>query len=495
MYRKLFVTILILSVPMLAISGVRSLFANIAGQGETGSITVQIIAYYCQVDSPLLCNLTKSASGSLIDSNGMILTTYQLVSDTQGYADDFEIRIKSDTTFVYRASRIEVWPEIDSTLLKIYYDVNAQRLVNQDATWIDPALKLPIAPSTNVLSQLYNTTWLSNTQRVWMETLQLAATNEVDTTGFEVTATIHTLDRIDKPLAFLVYIFDKTKRPSTESETDTVSYKPRDPIPTIYQPKYFADVQTLVVMSNSVESLENLQFRFLVWDVEEQRVLWRDNQWYEVVVDGTLPLVSTDPITPNFDSPSTEFSKNCSDNMKFINDDQGGFCMDIYEVTNAEYRQCVESGSERCERPNLSDKELSTKYGNDEFKEHPVVWVSWEQAARFCQIHSKQLPSAEQWDKAAETLILPIEQQNIKREDTAIKGSNENDVSALGVYDLAGNVREWTLDHYQAPGVPQPSSNIIIKGKSYQDNSDAPKSQDPSDIEPDIGFRCVALPK
>ena len=62
------------------------------------------------------------------------------------------------------------------------------------------------------------------------------------------------------------------------------------------------------------------------------------------------------------------------------------FYIDKTEVTNAQYRQCVEAGS--CWFPHNTEW-----YDNLNYANHPVVWVDWYQADAYCKWAGRRLPT------------------------------------------------------------------------------------------------------
>jgi len=76
----------------------------------------------------------------------------------------------------------------------------------------------------------------------------------------------------------------------------------------------------------------------------------------------------------------------------------------------------------------------------------PVTGVSWYEAAAYAAFAHKQLPTVFHWAVMADTsrseFLLPL--SNFSRKSTSAIGSLPG-LSTFGVYDLAGNAREWTL--------------------------------------------------
>ena len=124
--------------------------------------------------------------------------------------------------------------------------------------------------------------------------------------------------------------------------------------------------------------------------------------------------------------------------------------------------------------------------------EHPVVFVSWDQAVKLCDWLSKvtgkewRLPTNTEWEAAAGTSTYPwgdyfppkLDDGNYAiladgKEDpkrvgvdgifgTAPVGSFK--ANALGFYDLGGNVAEWMLDGFDAK---DPKSNRVLRGGDW----------------------------
>jgi formylglycine-generating enzyme required for sulfatase activity len=72
------------------------------------------------------------------------------------------------------------------------------------------------------------------------------------------------------------------------------------------------------------------------------------------------------------------------------------FSIDKYEVTNRQYRLCVQAGA--CSPP-LEPAIVPSYQELDE--DLPVVWVTAYQAAAFCRWIGRRLPTEEEWERAA----------------------------------------------------------------------------------------------
>ena len=178
--------------------------------------------------------------------------------------------------------------------------------------------------------------------------------------------------------------------------------------------------------------------------------------------------------------PTTATILDCPSGMVFIAD--GDFCIDVYEVTNERYRHCVITlnGDKDETKTKLSCERF---YGNSEFDHYPVVWVNWQQADAYCKFFDKRLPTADEWDRAA-NYPWPSHDEITKYSGPEEVGSI-GDVSPDDVHDLAGNVREWVSD-------TDAQERRIIKGKSFfSTNQDRPSDSENS-ADGTIGFRCAS---
>jgi formylglycine-generating enzyme required for sulfatase activity len=126
------------------------------------------------------------------------------------------------------------------------------------------------------------------------------------------------------------------------------------------------------------------------------------------------------------------------------------FYMDTYEVTMKEYQAFQQATG----HPALPAE--VTPYAPGE--NHPVVGVSWDDAATYCRWAEKQLPTEAQWEKAARgtdgrTYPWGSEQPHkrlaqYEAQGATPVGSFDGGKSPYGIHDLAGNVWEWVRDWY-----------------------------------------------
>lgn len=140
------------------------------------------------------------------------------------------------------------------------------------------------------------------------------------------------------------------------------------------------------------------------------------------------------------------------------------FYIDVYEVTNKRYQDCVNAGM--CQPPvTMSSETRSSYFGNPKYDNYPVIYVSWNMSKTYCEWRSAGLPTEAQWEKAARGIderkypwgserpdcskvnFLDLSTGNCVGDTTAV-GSYENGKSPYGVYDMGGNVWEWIADWY-----------------------------------------------
>ena len=156
----------------------------------------------------------------------------------------------------------------------------------------------------------------------------------------------------------------------------------------------------------------------------------------------------------------------------------------------------------------------------------PVQGITWEKAQYFCKILGGELPTEAQWEFAGRaganegTLwtsddVMSVNKYAVFAENSMKLGKQDtaygpHDVAtktpnSLGLYDMSGNVAEWTLDNYFAitfkiedsnPTGSYLGTNKVLKGGSWKDkakklNMTARDDEDPRYWADYIGFRCA----
>ncbi|XP_028302366.1 formylglycine-generating enzyme [Gouania willdenowi] len=244
------------------------------------------------------------------------------------------------------------------------------------------------------------------------------------------------------------------------------------------------------------------------------------------------------------------------------------FYMDVQEVTNQQFEGFVNATGYRTEAETFGDSfvfegSLSEAVKNEitqavaaapwwlpvkgaswrhpegpdsnitERMDHPVLHVSWADAVAFCTWVNKRLPTEAEWELACRgglkdrlypwgNKLKPKEQHyaNLWQGDFPTHNSAEDGfiqtspvrsfpANGFGLYDMVGNVWEWTSDWWTVyhtteqqhnPKGPLSGTDKVKKGGSYMCHKSycyryrcAARSQNtPDSSASNLGFRCVS---
>jgi formylglycine-generating enzyme len=160
----------------------------------------------------------------------------------------------------------------------------------------------------------------------------------------------------------------------------------------------------------------------------------------------------------------------------------GDFRMDRYEVTNARFSEFVDGHAE------WSRTQIPPQLHNGHYLEHwkdgklplakanhPVSYVTWHAAQAFCLSAGGRLPTEAEWEYAAragrdQEFPWGDEPPSVQRanysvsrvDDTTPVGSYAP--NSYGLYDVAGNVWEFTLDAWKSGYSGDPQTDPLVGG-------------------------------
>ncbi len=167
------------------------------------------------------------------------------------------------------------------------------------------------------------------------------------------------------------------------------------------------------------------------------------------------------------------------------------------------------------------DYDEGTFTAKAEYGNHPMTMVSWFGAWRYCDFYDWRLPTEAEWEKAARGTdnrpypwghTLALNQANFRsshdlfeRLFTSAGGTTpvgfyngqtyqeyvtQDARSPYGLYDMAGNVWQWTGD------VREGTHYRNLRGGSHTNYAYnlriwAHNNADPTHVSPNVGFRCA----
>ena len=207
------------------------------------------------------------------------------------------------------------------------------------------------------------------------------------------------------------------------------------------------------------------------------------------------------------------------------------FYMDVYEVTNAQYKEFVDSN------PQWGKDQIPSRYHDGNYLkhwtgnsygrgDHPVVYVSWYGAMAYAEWAGKRLPTEAEWERAARGGLLGKKYPWGNLLDSSKANYRGGGTTAVGrylpnkygLYDVVGNVWEWCLDAYDedfykgsprrnpivgADSIVQAASRFttvkssrVLRGGAWSNSRSALRVADRRSLNPvradnSSGFRCA----
>jgi formylglycine-generating enzyme required for sulfatase activity len=196
------------------------------------------------------------------------------------------------------------------------------------------------------------------------------------------------------------------------------------------------------------------------------------------------------------------------------------FTMDAWEVTNGEYAQFVAAPASKVEPP----FHWGGRTPPADKARLPVYNVTWYDAAKYCAAQGGRLPTEAEWEYAARggvadrdypwgndyadtAAVGPPVARARSGASTGPKPVGSYAPNAFSLFDMSGNVWEWTADWYdlmyyaespvQSPTGPASGRYKVIRGGSWADTETRLGTvyyrnfTAPDTAQPTIAFRCV----
>jgi formylglycine-generating enzyme required for sulfatase activity len=194
------------------------------------------------------------------------------------------------------------------------------------------------------------------------------------------------------------------------------------------------------------------------------------------------------------------FSEGNSEELPVHNVCISAFKMDVHEVTNAEYKECVDAGI--CSAPgDAVSTTRSSYYGDPTYDDYPIIYIDWNDAVYYCSWAGKRLPTEAEWEYAArgghagyrfprgDTISCTSANYSSSTSYSFDTEGSDGDcvgdttevesyaANSYGLYDMTGNVWEWVSDWYDSgyysvsstndPQGPISGTKRVLRGGSF----------------------------
>jgi sulfatase modifying factor 1 len=185
------------------------------------------------------------------------------------------------------------------------------------------------------------------------------------------------------------------------------------------------------------------------------------------------------------------------------------FQLDAHEVTNAQYQMFTDK----------THRAAPYHWVGGHHPENaailPVFNVTWDDAHGYCQWAGGRLPTEAEWEYAARAGKAEMDFPWGNQADAKLARFNvptgpgpvaKFPANAFGLFDMAGNVSEWTNDWFEgsyyekSPGAdpkgPETGEYKVIRGGAWSDSARRitvffRNWVRPNQRTPNIGFRCA----
>ena len=280
------------------------------------------------------------------------------------------------------------------------------------------------------------------------------------------------------------------------------------------------------------------QFKVCPGDSEKfQKQVCRDGKWVD---EGSCIAGSAAVQAGSFQMGcNKDFEGNCPEDTVPLHEVAlSAYSMDKFEVPVELFELCMAENvctNDDPEKPHYRTSSESDKcnIGNPERLNHPANCVTWYGADAYCKWLGKRLPTEAEWENAAKSgkvqiypwgntpaascdnTVMKGEANGCGSNVTSPIGSKAAGVSEQGIFDLSGNVAEYTSDWYdkkfystgeasendtQGPAEPERDKYKVIRGGSYIYGENHTRasfrgSAKLDDMAIDFGFRCVSSQK
>ena len=237
-----------------------------------------------------------------------------------------------------------------------------------------------------------------------------------------------------------------------------------------------------------------------------------------------LPLLAAAcsqwPVKGGGEAMSPEFKKALAGTMVSV----PGGCFDMGDMSGAGdsdetpvHRVCLDSFMMDTHEVTQTAFEAVMKSNPSALKDCPdcpVEMAAWTEAVAYCQKLGKRLPTEAEWEYAAreggKKVKFGTGKDELTKKDANVASRGPEPVgsyppNALGLYDMAGNVWEWTADWYYDdyvayegketvnPKGPASGGWRVTRGGSWGLAASSARAAARNPIRPDQGFNSVGF--